>query len=588
MPIFKIIASQIGNDAGPFTIKNNLNQVIATGVTRLQLLNGYSFNIAAGITSVKVTSTGACTNDISIDIPDEGYWVMAKGGVEQVSDHYGAIQTAYVAPVEAFVADNVVGVYTGTASGTGNLLIKGGPQAIAGTSYNGGGTFIATNANTNTTTTVENGAIVQLGFNLEATKGSFGGTTTVNAGGTINVVGADEPNGRAVFSTLVNNGNVNITGNDVCGQGYFSTASLDNKSLVTIDKAVYRPVAYAAGVGTILVKDGATLEIANTGIPSTQTIQLNSIGKCNEIGRTEGAMLYGVAAYTIAAKIEVLTPSTIKHLAGGLVTINGQLTGNNKLTIENYTGSTTAAGQTTFANGTGGTFDNTIEVKNTTLYNTGTTALQKADIVLVENGRMQQDGGTFNIGSLATTSTTASILANSSVTMNILENGNTTYDGVLQNSTPGAPWTLNVYGPNTNQLKLTNTGSVVNLNSIDGAKIIAQSGTYEFWNSTNGGTISAGNSTATRIKTLYLQANAFLDIYKSGAGVGMITAQNVAYLIAGWKVNLMEAMPAGTFTILISPNPTGAYANLPTIGTNTSGLTATFAWVGTALKMTLI
>lgn len=587
MPIFKITASQIGNDAGPFTIKNNLNQVIVTGVTRLQLLNGYSFNIAAGITSVTVTSTGACTNDISIDIPAEGYWVMVKGGVEQVSDHYGAIQTAYVAPVEAFVADDVVGVYTGTASGTGNLLIKGGPQAIAGTTYNGGGTFITTNANTNTTTTVENGAIAQLGFNLEATKGSFGGTTTVNAGGTINVVGADEPNGRAVFSTLVNNGSVNITGNDVCGQGYFSTASLDNKSLVTIDKAVYRPAAYVTGVGTILVKDGATLEIANTGIPSTQTIQLNGIGKCNEIGRTEGVMLYGVAAYTIAAKIEVLTPSTIKHLAGGQVTINGQLTGNNKLTIENYTGSTTAAGQTTFANGTGGTFDNTIEVKNTTLYNTGTTALQKADIVLVENGRMQQDGGTFNIGSLSSSSTTATVLANSSVTMNIRENGNTTYDGVLQNSTPGAPWTLNVYGPSTNQLKLTNAGSVVNLNSIDGAKIIAQSGTYEFWNSTNGGTISAGNSTATRIKTLYLQANAFLDVYRSGAGVGMITSQSVAYLTAGWKVNLMEAMPAGIFTILVQPNVLSPTL-LPTVNTNLSGRIATFAWVGTSLKMTLI
>jgi hypothetical protein len=47
-------------------------------------------------------------------------------------------------------------------------------------------------------------------------------------------------------------------------------------------------------------------------------------------------------------------------------------------------------------------------------------------------------------------------------------------------------------------------------------------------------------------------------------------------------------MTAGTFTILISPNPTGGFANLPTIGTNASGLTASFAWVGNALKMTLI
>ena len=585
MPIFKITASQIGNDAGPFTIKNNLNEVIATGVTRLQLLNGYSFNIAAGITSVTVTSTGACTNDISIDIPAEGYWAMVKGGVEQVSDHYGAIQTAYVAPVEAFVADDVVGVYTGTASGTGNLLIKGGPQAIAGTTYNGGGTFIATNANTNTTTTVENGAIAQLGFNLEATKGSFGGTTTVNTGGIINVVGADEPNGRAVFSTLVNNGNVNITGNDVCGQGYFTTAALDNKSLVTIDKAVYRPAAYAAGVGTILVNSGGTLEIANNGIPSTQTIQLNGVGKCNEIGRTEGALLYGVAVSTIASNIQLQSPSTFKTLAAGQVTISGQLTGNHKLTIENYTGSTTAAGQTTFTNATA-TFDNTIEVKNTSLYNTGTNALSKADIVLVENGKIQQDSGVLNLGSLSSTSSTSTVLLNSSGSINLKENGVTTYAGILQNSTPGTPWTFRLDGPDTNKITLTGGGgSATNLISADGSKIVAQTGTYNAWSSVNGGTISAGTAISTKINTLTISALGAIDIYKSGASCGLIWASNAANLTAGWKVNVMENLAAGTYNILQKPNSVAL--TLPVIGTNASGLTATFANVGSYIQMTL-
>jgi hypothetical protein len=220
------------------------------------------------------------------------------------------------------------------------------------------------------------------------------------------------------------------------------------------------------------------------------------------------------------------------------------------------------------------------------LYNTSANALSKADVVFVENGGLQSDGGAINLGSLSSDSTTSYLLLNSSGSITLKENGSTTYAGVMQNSTPGTPWNFTINGPNTNVIKLTGAGSVVNLNSIDGAKIIAQSGTYEFWNSTNGGTISAGNSTATRIKTLYLKADSFMDIYTSGAGVGMITAQNVAYLTAGWKVNLMEAMPAGIFTILVQPyalSPT----LLPTVNTNLSGRTATFAWVGTALKMTL-
>jgi hypothetical protein len=193
------------------------------------------------------------------------------------------------------------------------------------------------------------------------------------------------------------------------------------------------------------------------------------------------------------------------------------------------------------------------------------------------------------MASLASASTNTVITANGSVTINLLENGNTTYDGNFQNSTPGSPWNFNIYGPDTNQIKLTGAGSVMNMNSHDGAKIIAQGGTYEYWNSTNGGTISAGTSKNTIIKTLYLKADAFLDVYAASPapGSGKITSSAVAYLFAGWKVNIKDPLPAGTYDILVSPNPTGAYANLPTVATNASGLTPTFSWVGNNLKMTL-
>ena len=589
MAFYKIIASTLGTDTGPFVIKSNTGAILATGVTRAQLLAGFTINVPAGVTSVTVTNVvtnTTCVTDQTFQIPNEGFWEMEKTNVEQVSDHYGIIATAYSGPVETFVADDVVGIYDGVVTGT-TWNILGGPEAITGTTYNGGGLLIVTAANTNATTNVQAGATVQLGYDTDAYTGSFGGTTTVAAGATVNVLGANEPNGRAVFSTLTNNGAVNITGKDACGEGYFSAASLNNASLVTIDKAVFRPANYGTNVGTILVKDGATIESGNTGIPATQTLQLNGCGKCNEIGGQEGALLHGVAAATIGSNIVLQSEVCMKN-QGSQTTFSGQLTGNYKLKLGNYTGSTTVSGSQTFTNATA-TFDNTIEVTNTSLYNTGTNALAKADIVLIENGKIQQDGGVVNFGSLSSSSTTAVVLANSSVTMNIRENGNTVYDGIFQNSTPGTPWVFNMYGPDTNQIKLTGAGSVMQLNSYDGAKIIAQGGTYEFWNSTNGGTISAGTSKTTIIKTLYLKADAFLDVYAAspGPGSGKITSNAVAYLFAGWKVNIKDPLPAGTYDILVSPNPTGAYANLPTVAANASGLTASFAWVGTTLRMTL-
>jgi hypothetical protein len=434
---------------------------------------------------------------------------------------------------------------------------------------------------------VQAGATVQLGYDTDAYTGSFGGTTTVAAGATVNVLGANEPNGRAVFSTLTNNGAVNITGKDSCGEGYFTTTTLNNSSLITIDKAVFRPNTYGTNVGTILVKDGATLEASTLGIPATQTLQLNGCGKCNETGGLEGALLHGSAAATVASPIVLQSEVCMKN-QGSQTTFSGQLTGNFKLKLGNYTGTTTTTGSHTFTNATA-TFDNTIEVTNTSLYNTGTNTLSKADIVLVENGKIQQDSGALNLGSLSSDSATSTVLLNGSTSLTLKENGETTYAGILQNSAPGTPWNLTVDGPAANKLTLTGAGSAaVNLRSNDGARIVAQGGTYNSWSATgSGGTISAGTSKTTRINTLTIGATGAIDVYAAnpGPGSGMIWAATAANLTAGWQVNVMEALPAGTYNILQKPNSVAVA--LPVIGTNASGLTATFANVSNFVQMTL-
>lgn len=59
----------IGNSAGPFIISDNVQGVLAMGITRAQLLAGYTVNVDTAATTVTATSTGTCTNSIDFTLP---------------------------------------------------------------------------------------------------------------------------------------------------------------------------------------------------------------------------------------------------------------------------------------------------------------------------------------------------------------------------------------------------------------------------------------------------------------------------------------------------------------------------------------
>jgi hypothetical protein len=595
MPFFKIIATTIGNDAGPFVIRSNTGAILATGVTRQQLLDGYTLNVPTGVTSVNIQnapSNTVCTGTTTLPIPLSGAWEMEKSNVETISDHYGVLFNPYTTPVESFVAQDIVGIYAGVVSeGTGIWTIKGTPEDIAGTTYNQGGTLILTGVNTNSQTTVQGGAKLQLGFDTDSYTGQVGANLTINTGGIVNVVGANETERRA-FGILVNNGQMNITGPNRCGEGYFRNGgniTQNNGATITIDKAYFRlanPMSFAStGGGFIDVKDGATFANFGVDIPANHTLKLAGCGKCNEVGGQDGALLVGPAS-TITAPIILQSEVCIDHTGTGNVVFNGAITGNYKIKLNNQADSSTRAGTFAFQN-PAPYFDNTLEVKNTSLYNTSANALSKADVVFVENGGLQSDGGAINLGSLSSDSTTSYLLLNSSGSITLRENGSTTYAGAMSNSTPGTAWPFTIVGPDTNVIKLTHpTGnSAVNLASTLGGRIIAENGTYNQWSGV--GTISAGSSRTTRINLLNIGATSALDVYASGSTTGMLWAANNAALTAGWKVNLMEPLPAGTHQILQKPNAVAL--NLPTLGTNLSGRTVTgFANSGAYITVTLV
>ena len=64
--IATVTISSIGTDAGPFNISDNLLGVIASGVTRTQLLAGFNVNTDVNSTVITVASTGICTNTLDI------------------------------------------------------------------------------------------------------------------------------------------------------------------------------------------------------------------------------------------------------------------------------------------------------------------------------------------------------------------------------------------------------------------------------------------------------------------------------------------------------------------------------------------
>jgi hypothetical protein len=345
MAFFKIIASELGDDTGPFVIKSNTGVTLATGVSREQLLDGFTVNVPAGVTSVTIEnapSNTTCTTTQTLPIPNAGTWELEKAGVETINDHYGVMFNAFATPVEAFVSDNIVGIYAGVVSGsTGAWTIKGTAEDVAGTTYDPGGLLIITGVNSNSSTVVEAGATLQIGLDLDSFTGQTGTTTTINAGGTVNVVGANDDPGRRAIGNLNNSGVLTFEGPDRCGEGTFRLIGTINNTatgLITVKDntklVLGTAAAYSSVAGTTRVEDGATMDVTTATIPVAQTVHVNGCGKCNDFGELEGA-LYFSQNHSIGGTINVESASCMKVNPGSSATLGGVLTGSAPLRLTN-------------------------------------------------------------------------------------------------------------------------------------------------------------------------------------------------------------------------------------------------------------
>jgi hypothetical protein len=111
-------------------------------------------------------------------------------------------------------------------------------------------------------------------------------------------------------------------------------------------------------------------------------------------------------------------------------------------------------------------------------------------------------------------------------------------------------------------------------------KLDVESGSKFPFGKTTTGYVNPGALTMTGGSTIEVQA-----ITPSSAGRFLLYGQfNVS---GGYKVDLVEPLVAGTYNIMQAAGGGNGIGQIPTIGINNTGLTPTFSWSGTFLRVTL-
>jgi hypothetical protein len=379
---------------------------------------------------------------------------------------------------------------------------------------------------------------------------------------------------------LNNNGTYNVTGCGACGVGGLGLATtVVNNGIINLDRTQWRNQSTWSGTGTVNVKNGATFQLSTNPIGATTRVNINGCGWKNASCVEQGALHVSGTGATFAMKINVQTAACITNAVNVNNTFSGLLTGSAPLTI-NSLSATKPNGIIHFSN-TANTYNGTITIDGTILNASYNNSLQYAKIVLVNGGRIGTNANSGQtIGSLASNDSTTYWQSGDPANNIIKNNGITTYAGRLL-------WTGGLYaanyfldGPSSNQLTMTSTGNSGNIYPRNGSKLILQGATFTPGQVrvSGGSTVSAGTSTTAFANYLSIDATSGFDVRASGATTGRIGAGSLGLILsAGWKVNLLDPLPAGTHVIMT--NAGAAVTQLPVIGSNLSGRTITgFVW----------
>lgn len=583
MKTFLITYEAIGDDAGPFTIKDSTGATVATGITRAQLLAGYTVTVADTANAVTISSSGTCTDTIELEKPPVIGYLNYPGTTHIDSwvnnNQYIATNRTPTAAATIGALDGYTIIEGGVIGGTQQLAVAGPATSLG--EFNGGGTVIMTANNTiSGLTTVQTGAVLQLGLNLDSDTGRVA-AVTVQFGAELDVVGANTANFTKT-GALTNGGTTNWTGPGVCGLGIMQVGgAVANTGTINIDDSYFRAATGGiSGTGTINVLDGGTLGTNSLPIAATQTVNINGCGFCAANGVPQGAILLEGTGVTYAARVNVITEACIKTSGTANTTMSGLLTGSAPLTIGTI-GTAVPSAITAITN-SNNTYNGVLTIDSTTLNQSGATnALQYADIRLENSGRLSNGSGTgINIASIGGTDAAAYYVGSLNNNLYIKDNGETTFAGRFLGSSSVE---TNVYleGGAANVLTLTTAGHTANLIARNGSKVVLEGGTFTAAGQIdllNGSTVSAGTSTTGATTLLNMDATSILEVRATSAtSVGLLTTTTFNATAGTFVVDLPDTLQAGTYPILRANTGTGI-PDIPTTGVNNTGLTPTYSW----------
>ncbi|XZF15446.1 beta strand repeat-containing protein [Chitinophagaceae bacterium MMS25-I14] len=173
------------------------------------------------------------------------------------------------------------------------------------------------------------------------------------------------------------------------------------------------------------------------------------------------------------------------------------------------------------------------------------------------------------------------------------DNGNGTYSGIIRNAGTGSSQVMNIIKAGTGTEIFTGTNTYTGTTSISGG-ILGGTGSISSSSATtitSGGTIMGGTGSGnagiftTGNLTFTTASTAAVNVYSDGSSLSKVQVNGTCALGTTSKINLMDAMPTGTYTIISS---TGTMTGtLPTLGTNLSGHTVTIQKTGNNLQVKL-
>jgi len=536
----------------------SLNNAHTDGVTFNAGVTAGTLTFAHADARVNFNGATAITNAITIGANNvltiNGQTLTATGGIT------GGTGTLVLNDNNATVATGNVAVNTLTRSGAGastmatqvqvtNLNVTGGDLTL-----NGAGSS-ATNIAMEGTSSLSGVALSPTNVTRNAGAGTSiinsvltAGTVTVNAGGTLNLAGADTAatnivmDGDGSFLSGVALSPTNVTRN--AGAGTSTINNVLTATNVAVNGGTLNLAGAAstatnitmAGDGSVLsgvalspttvTRSGSAQASTINNVLTATTINVNDAGTLNiaGIGSTAGTVNMNAGAGTLAGSTS-LGVTTLNGNAGGgnTGTVSLQLTGGTNVVVDSGTLNISNAASVI---GTAGLGNNTLTFGGATIA-----------------GAVTGAGGTLQLSTAATTAANAAIGANGNnlAAVRITGTGTTTFghaDFYANALTFGAAGTANIAATTTTAAQAINfeghAGTVIygdNVSYTGSAESTGGFGTLRFGN--NATVASVGLANGTRINTLDFTGSGSItnEFWANTVQIaaGTITANNAAF-----------------------------------------------------------